>query len=141
MLTDPAQLAIALGMELLIIAERIILLDIQALLKPQPRIDFQRNALRQPNFIVHASLLDEDPRAFMQPGQDQPKRHRIDALDIGPLPLQLVPVNPSSESELSQKSGFFQMAPKARPWLSGDLVRISFASPRDCTLRQRLQPA
>ena len=51
--------------EFLVVAIGDVVFDVEVLQQGQAHIDLDRDVLRQPDFVINASLLDEDARALV----------------------------------------------------------------------------
>src|SRR5271169_1866279 len=68
--------------EFLVIAIGLFDILVIALEQRHPRVEVELNVFGQPHFIIYVCQLNQNPRAFVDPGEHEAKRNRIDGGDI-----------------------------------------------------------
>ena len=113
------------GAELLIVAVGDVVFDVEVFEQGEAHVDLYVDALRQPDFIVDAGLLDDGARAFVDAGEEEAESNGVEALNVEFLPLRFVFVDPGAEAEFGQDFGFFQVRLVAGPGFGVDDVVVA----------------
>src|SRR5258708_34253411 len=70
------------GAEFLLVTIGLLLVYVEFFEQGDAHVSLQSNVLGQPDFIVHARLLDYDARALVDPRQKPSQRNCVDTFDI-----------------------------------------------------------